>query len=180
MVGIGTAPRFSNAASRLDLLTGRRAAQRSKAAAGDLVTPEEEIKDPFLLEFLHLKDEYSEQGHGQRIPAGTARRKNARRTIGEDSANAHTPWTEDSLMHWPEWWSWELELTPHLLKRMVDRQFNEVDLRQMLETATGCYGNHEEGRFVIETEHDGRAWAVIVEPSPDDQLLIVVTAYPVE
>jgi hypothetical protein len=27
---------------------------------GDLVTPEEAIKDPFVLEFLHLKDEYSE------------------------------------------------------------------------------------------------------------------------
>jgi len=28
--------------------------------AGDAVTPEEEIKDPFVLEFLGLKDEYSE------------------------------------------------------------------------------------------------------------------------
>jgi predicted nuclease of restriction endonuclease-like (RecB) superfamily len=31
-----------------------------KIEAGDLVTPEEEIKDPFVLEFLGLKDEYSE------------------------------------------------------------------------------------------------------------------------
>ncbi|NNM85492.1 MAG: DUF1016 domain-containing protein [Phycisphaerales bacterium] len=31
-----------------------------KPTAGDTVTPEEEIKDPFVLEFLHLKDEYSE------------------------------------------------------------------------------------------------------------------------
>lgn len=31
-----------------------------KAEAGDLVTPEEEIKDPVVLEFLDLKDEYSE------------------------------------------------------------------------------------------------------------------------
>ena len=28
--------------------------------AGDLVSPEEEIKDPLMLEFLDLKDEYSE------------------------------------------------------------------------------------------------------------------------
>ena len=83
-------------------------------------------------------------------------------------------------MKWPDWWSWDLELTPHLLKRMIDRQFNEADLRAMLEGATRYYQNHEEGRFVIETEHDGRAWAVIVEPSPDDQVLIVITAYPVE
>lgn len=31
-----------------------------KAESGDLLTPEEEIKDPFVLEFLGLKDEYSE------------------------------------------------------------------------------------------------------------------------
>lgn len=31
-----------------------------KPAPGDSVTPEEEIKDPFILEFLDLKDEYSE------------------------------------------------------------------------------------------------------------------------
>jgi predicted nuclease of restriction endonuclease-like (RecB) superfamily len=32
----------------------------SESLAGDLVTPEEEIKDPLVLEFLGLKDEYSE------------------------------------------------------------------------------------------------------------------------
>ena len=31
-----------------------------KAESGDAVTPEEAIKDPFVLEFLDLKDEYSE------------------------------------------------------------------------------------------------------------------------
>jgi predicted nuclease of restriction endonuclease-like (RecB) superfamily len=31
-----------------------------KALPGDLVSPEEEIKDPFVLEFLGLRDEYSE------------------------------------------------------------------------------------------------------------------------
>lgn len=37
---------------------------------------------------------------------------------------------------WPLWWEWELELTPHLLKRMEDRDFNEIDLRYMLQNAT--------------------------------------------
>jgi predicted nuclease of restriction endonuclease-like (RecB) superfamily len=32
----------------------------AKAKSEDAVTPEEEIKDPFVLEFLNLKDEYSE------------------------------------------------------------------------------------------------------------------------
>ena len=45
------------------LLSRNKAAMLSKAAqpqAGDAVLPEEEIKDPFVLEFLNLKDEYSE------------------------------------------------------------------------------------------------------------------------
>ena len=32
----------------------------SEATRADLITPEEAIKDPFVLEFLDLKDEYSE------------------------------------------------------------------------------------------------------------------------
>ena len=31
-----------------------------KPMPGDALTPEQEIKDPFVLEFLDLKDEYSE------------------------------------------------------------------------------------------------------------------------
>jgi predicted nuclease of restriction endonuclease-like (RecB) superfamily len=34
--------------------------RRGAASPGDVLTPEEEIKDPYLLEFLALKDEYSE------------------------------------------------------------------------------------------------------------------------
>lgn len=44
-------------------LSKNRAAMREKAAhagPGDAMTPEEAIKDPFVLEFLDLKDEYSE------------------------------------------------------------------------------------------------------------------------
>ncbi len=35
-------------------------AKGRKTSPGDAVTPEEEIKDPFVLEFLEIKDEYSE------------------------------------------------------------------------------------------------------------------------
>ena len=84
---------------------------------------------------------------------------------------------EKLAMHWPEWWSWDLELTPHLMKRMVDRQFNEVDLRLMLDDAIGYHENEEEGRFVIQTKHEGREWEVIVEPAHDERALVVVTAY---
>lgn len=36
-------------------------------------------------------------------------------------------------MAWPHWWDWEIELTPHLEKRMEDRGFTELDLRGMLQ-----------------------------------------------
>lgn len=49
------------------------------------------------------------------------------------------------MVEWPEWWGWELEFSPHLLKRMIDRSFNEADLRLMLAEATGYHKNHEEG-----------------------------------
>ncbi len=39
----------------------------SKARAGDAVSAEEEIKDPFVLEFLGLKDEYSESDLEERL-----------------------------------------------------------------------------------------------------------------
>lgn len=54
-------------------------------------------------------------------------------------------------MHWPPWWEWPLELTPHLEKRMEDRGFNEVELRAMLEAATGYRDDVVDGRFVVET-----------------------------
>ena len=87
---------------------------------------------------------------------------------------------EQDRTNWPQWWSWELELSPHLLKRMVDRDFSEVDLRIMLESALRLRENEEPGRWVVETTHQTHAWEVIVEPDPIDKLLVVVTAYPLD
>jgi len=81
---------------------------------------------------------------------------------------------------WPSWWDWELELTPHVEKRMEDRSFSETDLRLMLEGAILLKPDLVEGRHVVETRHGGRAWEVIVEPDEIDRLLVVVTAYPVD
>jgi hypothetical protein len=80
---------------------------------------------------------------------------------------------------WPLWWEWELELTPHLLKRMVDRRFTEVELREMLEEADDYRADIVEGRFVIETRRRKKRWEVIVEPDPAVERLVVVTAYAV-
>ena len=84
------------------------------------------------------------------------------------------------MIEWPEWWKWDLEFSQHLLKRMVDRQFNEVDLRVMLEQATAYRHNHEEGRWAIETRHVDENWIIIVEPLADEAILLVITAYPVD
>lgn len=71
-------------------------------------------------------------------------------------------------------------MSAHLLKRMEDRAFNEVDLRRMLEYASGHRADILEGRHVIDVVHGGRPWEVIVEPDEVRALLVVITAYPVE
>lgn len=62
---------------------------------------------------------------------------------------------------------------------MVDRAFTEVDLRAMLQDASGSRPDIEAGRFVIEASHLGNAWEVIVEPDDFLKILVVVTAYSV-
>ena len=65
------------------------------------------------------------------------------------------------------------------MKRMLDRRFNEVDLRAMLHHAASFRPDIVEGRWVITCRHKRRRWEVIVEPDQHAQLLVVVTAYPV-
>ena len=62
---------------------------------------------------------------------------------------------------------------------MEDRSFNELDLRAMLETASGYRPDVVDGRWVIETRDAGGSWEVIVEPDDMLELLVVVTAFPV-
>jgi len=62
---------------------------------------------------------------------------------------------------------------------MEDRSFNELDLRAILETASGYRPDVVDGRWVIETRDAGGSWEVIVEPDDMLELLVVVTAFPV-
>jgi hypothetical protein len=62
---------------------------------------------------------------------------------------------------------------------MDDRRFTEIDLRRMLERASGYREDVVDGRWVIEAKHRAKAWEVIVEPDIERQLLVVVTAYPI-
>lgn len=81
---------------------------------------------------------------------------------------------------WPPWWGWELELSVHLLKRMKYRGFTEVELRGMLEDATGVHRDVEPGRWRVETELRRRPWEVIVEPDRTSRVVVVVTAFQVD
>jgi hypothetical protein len=83
-------------------------------------------------------------------------------------------------MEWPGWWHWELDISSHVRKRMLDRDFTEVELRAMMEDATGFHPDFEDGRWVIEVQRYGNPWEVIVEPAPRTSRLVVITAYPLE
>lgn len=78
---------------------------------------------------------------------------------------------------WPPWWEWELEVTDYTHKRLSERNCTEVELRRMMEHAKNWYRGKQEGRWVIETQFRRKHWEVVVEPIPEKQRLVVVTAY---
>jgi hypothetical protein len=80
---------------------------------------------------------------------------------------------------WPPWWNWELEIVDHVHFRMETRDFTEISLRRMMEHATNYHPDIEEGRWVIETTYRRQNWEIIVDPIPEREILVVVTAYDV-
>ena len=62
---------------------------------------------------------------------------------------------------------------------MEQRGVTEVEVRAMLERATGFEASVVEGRFMIQTRRGKSPWVVIVEPDTDADLLVVVTVYEV-
>jgi hypothetical protein len=62
---------------------------------------------------------------------------------------------------------------------MEQRGVTEMDVRAMLERATGFERSVVEGRFMIHVARNNRPWIVIVEPDTDASVLVVVTAYEV-
>ncbi len=63
--------------------------------------------------------------------------------------------------------------------RMEQRGVTEVEVRAMLERATGFEPNVVAGRFMVHARHQQHPWTVIVEPDADAKLLVVVTVYEV-
>lgn len=79
----------------------------------------------------------------------------------------------------PEWWNWDLSFTGHAELRMEQRGVTEVEVRAMLERATGIEASVVAGRFLIHTRRGQGSWIVIVEPDAEGSLLVVVTVYEV-
>lgn len=84
------------------------------------------------------------------------------------------------MVAWPEWWHWELELTPHVERRMAERGINELTLRAMLLKPKGWHPVDQPDRYAIVAVHRRGDWRIIVEPDVDNHVLVVVTAYRIE
>jgi hypothetical protein len=63
---------------------------------------------------------------------------------------------------------------------MEERGLNEVDLREIMDAATGFSPALEEGRFIVFASRRSHLWKIIVEPDSDARALVVVTVFPVE
>ena len=61
-------------------------------------------------------------------------------------------------------------------RRLIKREFTEIELRRMMEHATGLDRDYKEGRWVIEVRLRRADWEIIVEPIPEEEILEVVTA----
>ncbi len=85
--------------------------------------------------------------------------------------------TRRRRLHLPDWWFWDIVLSPHVEQRMEERGFTEVDLRAMLQAPLGLEPSVHDGRFVVRCGHRDRSWAVVVEPWESEHLLVIVTAY---
>ena len=70
-----------------------------------------------------------------------------------------------------------MELSPHVLKRMADRRFNEVELRRMLEHARDYREDIVDGRWIIVVRRGRVDWEIIVDPERATESLVVLTAY---
>lgn len=77
----------------------------------------------------------------------------------------------------PEWWVWEFELSPHVLRRMEERGFTEVDLRRMLNGVRSVRPDASAGRHRAHAHYLNRAWTIVLEPDPEARVVVVITAF---
>jgi hypothetical protein len=78
----------------------------------------------------------------------------------------------------PDWWDWELELTPHSEERLEERGLTEIELRTMLgNPPRSIERDPEPGRHRIFTSHRRRSWIVVVEPDIDSEVLVIISVF---
>jgi hypothetical protein len=80
-------------------------------------------------------------------------------------------------MRTPAWWDWELELTDHVIVRMEERDFTEIDLRAMLNHAISVHRLDSHGRWLARAPLKGQLWKVILEPDVLRHRIVVITAH---
>jgi hypothetical protein len=78
----------------------------------------------------------------------------------------------------PEWWRWEIELTPHSEERLEERGLTEIDLRTMLNNPPrSIEPDPEPGRHRVFTGHRRQPWIVVVEPDIDSEVLVIISLF---
>jgi len=81
---------------------------------------------------------------------------------------------------WPQWWQWRLAFSGHLLRRMIERELVETDVRAMLHDACDIEPHPDPGRWIVHTRLHGHRWRLVVEPNRLTRRLALITAYEVE
>jgi hypothetical protein len=79
----------------------------------------------------------------------------------------------------PDWWDFELELSPHLEDRIILSRFLGGRSPAVIEVAQDLGVGKTPGRWIVRTSHLGEAWDVVVEPDELDRVIVVITAYKV-
>ncbi|MSQ85090.1 MAG: hypothetical protein EXR77_19815 [Myxococcales bacterium] len=77
----------------------------------------------------------------------------------------------------PPWWSWPRTVSDHIERRMLDRGFTHLQLHAMLAHARHIRPSTTDGRFVVDCSLRGRQWRVVLEPQPELQQVVIVTAF---
>jgi hypothetical protein len=81
------------------------------------------------------------------------------------------------LVDRPDWWEWELGFEDHVRERMEERGVSELELRAALERAGRLSPARRAGRWLARVHFRRRAWVIVLEPDPTEQIVYVITVY---
>ncbi|MEO0588300.1 MAG: hypothetical protein AAF078_11755 [Planctomycetota bacterium] len=81
---------------------------------------------------------------------------------------------------WPQWWQWDLSLSPRLSESLDDLGVSEPDVLTMLELADRFRPARVAGRYVVEAEHADTDWDVTIEPDTARGQVTIISAKPLD